>query len=129
MILPGILMETAPEIAARWDDLIDQIFDSSEPGTYILAATIPPVTSKNVGQSGLPVLDRAIMIQRYNAELRAIIKDRKAKGDHIILADMEAALDLDKHVSSDGVHLNEEGYAIMGTVYYEAMNKALKEQE
>jgi len=26
------------------------------------------------------------------------------------------------------VHLNEEGYRIMGTVYYEAMNQALTEQ-
>lgn len=119
--------ETAPEIASRWNDLIDRIFDSSEPGTYILAATIPPVSSKNVGQSGMEIQDRAIMVQRYNAELRSIIKARKANGDHIILADMEAALDVDKHVSSDGVHLNEEGYAIMGTVYYNAMIQALKE--
>lgn len=121
--------ETAQEIAARWKDLIDRLFDSSEPGTYILAATIPPVSSKNVGQPGMSIQDRAIMVQHYNAELRSIIQDRKARGYHIVLADMEAALDPDKHLSGDGVHLNEEGYAIMGTVYYDAMNKALKEQE
>lgn len=121
--------EPASEIANRWDDLIDRIFDSSEPGTYILAATIPPVSSKNVGKSGMSIQDRAVMVQHYNAELRSIIKDREANGDHIILADMEAALDPDKHLSGDGVHLNEEGYAIMGRVYYDAMNKALKEQE
>lgn len=119
--------ETASEIAVRWNDLIDRIFDSSGPGTYILAATIPPVSSKDVGSSGMPTKDRAALVKQYNAELRSIIKDRKANGDLIILADMEAALDPAKHVSSDGVHLNEEGYAIMGTVYYEAMNKALKE--
>lgn len=121
--------ETAPEIAARWNALIGRILESSKPGTYILAATIPPVSSKEVGSSGMSTKNRAVMVQKYNTELRSIIKDRKANGDHIILADMEAALDLTKHVSSDGVHLNEVGYAIMGTVYYDAINKALKEQE
>lgn len=109
--------------------MIDRIFDSSEPGTYILAATIPPVTSKNVGQPGLSTQDRAVMVKLYNAELRKIINQRIANGDKIILADMEAALNPATHLSSDGVHLSEEGYAVMGTVYYNAMNKALKEQE
>ena len=120
--------ETAPEIAKRWDDLISRIFDSSRAGIYILAATIPPLTSKNVGKTGMAVQDRAIMVQQYNAELRTVINERKAKGDLIILADMEAALDLDKHVSNDGVHLNGEGYTIMGTVYYNAIINALKEK-
>lgn len=119
--------ETASEIATRWNNLIDRIYESSDPGTYILAATIPPVSSKNVGQDGMQVQDRKIMVQRYNAELRSLINDRKANGDRIILADMEAALDPGKHLSSDGVHLNEEGYTIMGTEYYKAMNQALKE--
>lgn len=121
--------ETASEIASRWNDLIDRIIDSSEPGTVILVATIPPVSSKNVGQDGMQVQDRRIMVQRYNAELRSLIDDRKANGDRLILADMEAALDPGKHLSSDGVHLNEEGYDIMGTVYYDAMIQTLLEQE
>ncbi|MEX1011484.1 MAG: GDSL-type esterase/lipase family protein [Balneolaceae bacterium] len=121
--------ETATEIADRWKDLIERIFDSSEPGTYVLAATIPPVSPRNVGQPDMAIQDRAIMVQHYNAELRSYIKDRNANGDHIILADMEAVLDPDKHLSSDGVHLNEAGYAIMGTVYYDALIEALKEQE
>lgn len=121
--------ESAQKIANRWNDLLDHIYDSSGPGTYILAATIPPVSSKNVGKSGMATLDRAVMVQHYNAELRAIIKERIANGDLIILADMETALVPGQHLSSDGVHLNEAGYAIMGTVYYNAMNKALKEQE
>ncbi|MCC5906322.1 MAG: hypothetical protein JJU13_08955 [Balneolaceae bacterium] len=120
--------ETALEIANRWKDLIDFIFASSDPGTYILAATIPPVSSKNVGNTRMAIQDRAIMVQQYNAELRSYINDRKADGDHIILADMEAALDPDDHLSADGVHLNKAGYIIMGTVYYDAMNKAMEEQ-
>ncbi|MEX1212652.1 MAG: GDSL-type esterase/lipase family protein [Balneolaceae bacterium] len=121
--------ETAQEMALRWTDLIDRIIESSEPGTYILAATIPPVSSRNVGKSDMSVRDRAIMVQRYNAELRSIIEDRKENGDSIILADMEAAMDSDRHLSGDGVHLNEAGYAIMGETYYEAMIQALNEQE
>tara|TARA_R100000908_G_scaffold65120_1_gene51990 strand:+ start:18797 stop:19789 length:993 start_codon:yes stop_codon:yes gene_type:complete len=118
--------ETAPEIASRWDALIDRIFNSSEPGTYILAATIPPVSPKNVGSSDMTIKDRAVMVQRYNAEIRSIISDRKTNGDLIILADMEAALDPAIHLSNDGVHLNEMGYSVMGTVYYNAINRAFK---
>lgn len=120
--------ETSREMANQWNDLIDRIFDSSEPGTYILAATIPPVSSKIVGKSDMSVRDRATMVQQYNTELRSIIKERKANGDHIILADMETALNQGEHLSSDGVHLNAAGYAIMGTIFYNAMLKALKEQ-
>ncbi len=121
--------ETASEIADRWNSLIDRIFDSSDPGTIILAATIPPVSSKNVGKAGMSVQDRAIMVQQYNSELRSYINHRNTNGDHIILADMESALNPDKHLSGDGVHLNEAGYAIMGSVYYDAMIKALTKQE
>lgn len=120
--------ETGQEIADRWNDLIDLIFSASEPGTYILAATIPPVSSSNVGKSNMDVRDRAVLVQHYNAALREHIENRRAQGDLIVLADMEAALDPDQHLSGDGVHLNEEGYRIMGTVYYEAMNQALTEQ-
>lgn len=121
--------ETGQEIADRWNDLIDLIFSASEPDTYILAATIPPVSSNNVGKSNMEVRDRAVLVQHYNAALREHIENRRAQGDLIVLADMEAALDPDQHLSGDGVHLNEEGYRVMGTVYYEAMNQALTEQQ
>ncbi|WP_020402299.1 GDSL-type esterase/lipase family protein [Gracilimonas tropica] len=120
--------ETGQEIADRWNKLIDLIYESSDPGTYILAATIPPVSSDNVGKSGMETQDRAVLVKQYNAALREHIKDRRANGDRIILADMEAALNPSQHLSGDGVHLNAEGYAIMGTVYYQAMNKALNEE-
>ncbi|MGM0588567.1 MAG: GDSL-type esterase/lipase family protein [Bacteroidota bacterium] len=118
--------ESGQEIADRWNQLIDMIFEYSEDGTYILAATIPPVSSKDVGASDMPIQDRAELVQEYNQALRTHIENRRANGDLIILADMEAALNPNQHLSGDGVHLNENGYAIMGTVYYEAMNKALK---
>jgi lysophospholipase L1-like esterase len=118
--------ESGSEIADRWNRLIDILFESSEAGTYIIAATIPPVSSKNVGSSDMPNRDRAQLVEDYNQALRTHIENRRANGDLIILADMEAALDAGQHLSGDGVHLNDEGYAIMGTVYYEAINKALR---
>lgn len=47
----------------------------------------------------------------------------------IILADIGGAVDADQHLSSDGVHLDDEGYEIMGTVYYQAVTAALIEQQ
>lgn len=120
--------ETGEEIASRWDDLVGMIFDASDSGTYILAATIPPVSSKNVGKSGMESRDRAVLVQQYNQALRTYIENRRSNGDLIILADMENAMDPSLHLAGDGVHLNEEGYSVMGTVYYEAMNKALNDR-
>lgn len=120
--------ETAEEIAARWDDLIQLIFDSSESGTYIIAATIPPMTSEMVGQSDLAERDRAEVTKKYNSELRDYISSRKENGDNIVLADVEGAINLSDHFHEDGVHLNKEGYVKMGTIYYESMNSVLWEQ-
>lgn len=122
------LNETAEEIAKRWDDLVQLIFDSSEPGTYIIAATIPPVTSRESGEEELEERDRAEVTKMFNSKLRTYISNRKENGENIILADVEKELKLEDHVGSDGVHLNESGYEIMGTVYYEALNTVLWEQ-
>ena len=119
--------ETAQQIGNRWNELIQLIFDSSEPGTVIIAATIPPVTPKLVGKYDLPMRDRAVLVQHYNSELRYHISNRQERGERIFLADVEAEINPGKHLSNDGVHLNEEGYKIMGTVYYEGVITALSE--
>jgi len=121
--------ETGIEIADRWDKLIQLIFDSSDPGTFIIAATIPPVTSKIVGKEGMPVRDRAILVQHFNSALREHVSDRIANEEKIVLADMEAGLNPTQHLSGDGVHLNEEGYEKMGTIYYNAVKTALSKQK
>lgn len=121
--------ETAAEIAARWNELIQLIFDSSEPGTYIIASTIPPVTSKMVGKEDLEERDRSVIVQQYNSALRNHISNRRDNGQNIILADVEEELDMALHLSNDGVHLNGDGYTVMGTVYYEAIFEALLEQQ
>lgn len=121
--------KTGAEIAHRWNQLVQSIFDNSDPDVYIIAATIPPVTSKMVGRSDMEIQDRAILVGHFNAELRKYISDRRNKGDNIVLADVEAKITIDKHLSGDGVHLNEDGYIIMGTVYYDAVNTALLKQK
>jgi len=120
--------ETGEEIAARWNDLVQLLFDSSASGTYIVAATIPPVTSRIVGESNLDERDRAEVVKIYNSEIRKYVESRREKGENIILADVEDALTISEHLSNDEVHLNREGYEKMGTVYYEAMNSVLWEQ-
>lgn len=113
--------ETAQQIADRWNNLVQQILDHTPSGSYVVAATIPPATSKTVGDASLEVRDRAEQIKRYNEALRSHVQARKNNGDNVILADAYAEMNLEDHVSGDGVHLTEEGYALMGTVYYEAL--------
>ncbi|MEX0721808.1 MAG: GDSL-type esterase/lipase family protein [Balneolaceae bacterium] len=118
--------ETGEEIAERWDDLVQLIFDSSDPDMYIIAATIPPVTSKENGKETMPDRDRAVIVKDYNTAMRVHIENRIAAGDNIVLADVEDALNLNEHVASDGVHLNEAGYHVMGAIYYEAIISILE---
>lgn len=119
--IAGYFDEPAVEIANRWNELVQLLLDHSGPRTYIIAATIPPVTSKEVGSTDMEERDRAVMTRRFNRLLREHIEDRRQSGDNIVLADVEQELDVNQHLISDGVHLNPEGYEIMGTVYYEAI--------
>ncbi|MEX2346700.1 MAG: GDSL-type esterase/lipase family protein [Balneolaceae bacterium] len=118
--------EQVEDIAARWNRLVQILLDSSSSETYIIAATIPPVTPRETGSNGR---DRAILVQQYNERLRNYVEERQDAGDLIVLADVEAELNVNDHVASDGVHLNDEGYRIMGTVYYEAIADILRKNQ
>lgn len=120
--------ESGEEIADRWNKLVQIIMDSSPQETWIIAATIPPVSSKKVGKATMENQNRADLVRQYNSALREHISNRKSNGDRVILADMEAALNSSEHLAGDGVHLNNSGYKIMGTVYYEALNEIIEEQ-
>lgn len=120
--------EYGEEIADRWNKLVQDIIDSTPPETWIIAATIPPVSSKKVGKATMANQNRAALVRQYNSALREHISNRKSNGDRIILADMEAALNSSEHLAGDGVHLNDAGYKIMGTVYYEAIIEIIEEQ-
>jgi lysophospholipase L1-like esterase len=117
--------ETGREIAARWNDLIREIFRYLDDQACIVAATIPPVSQKIVGKQSMADRDRAVVVRAFNEALRNHVSERKNNGEKIILADVEARLDATRHLSSDGVHLNDEGYAIMGRVYYESLTDLL----
>lgn len=124
--IAGGFNEPAAEIADRWNELVQLLLDHSSSRTYIIAATIPPVTSKEVGSEEMEERDRAVMTSRFNQLLREHIENRRQNGDNIVLADVEQALDADQHLISDGVHLNPEGYEIMGTVYYETIKELIE---
>lgn len=114
----GYFDEPASEIAMRWNNLVQLLLDHSSSNTYIVAATIPPVTSKQTGSEEMDERDRSVMVARFNEEIRKYVEERRENGDNIVLADVEEALDVDEHLISDGVHLNPEGYEIMGTTFY-----------
>lgn len=122
----GYFDEPATEIAARWDNLVQLLLDHSSSDTYIIAATIPPTTSKQTGSEEMEERDRAVMVARFNEEIREYVEERRENGDNIVLADVEEALDVDEHLISDGVHLTPEGYEIMGTVYYETIKDLIE---
>ncbi|MDZ7771578.1 MAG: GDSL-type esterase/lipase family protein [Balneolaceae bacterium] len=113
--------ETAQSMADRWNELVQKILDNTPSHTYVVAATIPPATSKIVGDPSMDERDRAEHIADYNEALRSHVNQRQQDGDNIILADVYAELNVDDHLSGDGVHLNEEGFQVMGTVYYKAL--------
>ncbi|MEX2573938.1 MAG: GDSL-type esterase/lipase family protein [Balneolaceae bacterium] len=117
--------EPAEAIAERWNELVQDLLDHSGPEAWLIAATIPPVTSKEAGHESLEETDRAVVTAQYNEILRDYISQRQSAGDRIILADTEAVMTVEEHLYEDGVHLNAEGYELMGTVYYEAIRSIL----
>lgn len=126
--IAGGFDEPAEEMADRWNDLVQTLLDSSPEGTWIVAATIPPVTSQDVGSEDLEIQDRAVMTEAYNELIRQHVADRRDAGDRIVLADMEAEMNVEEHVfEGDGVHLTTQGYEVMGQVYYEAITRILRE--
>lgn len=124
--IAGYFDEPAVEIADRWNELVQLLLDHSIPQTYVVAATIPPVTSKQVGSEEMEERDRAVMTARFNRLVRERVENRIQNGDNIVLADVEQELNADQHLISDGVHLNPEGYEIMGTVYYETIKELIE---
>lgn len=124
--IAGGFDEPAVEIADRWNELVQLLLDHSGSRTYVIAATIPPVASKQVGSEEMEERDRAVMTSRFNRLLREHVETRRQNGDNIVLADVEQALHADQHLVSDGVHLNPEGYEIMGTVYYETIKDLIE---
>ncbi|MFD6153040.1 FG-GAP-like repeat-containing protein [Streptomyces sp. NPDC060243] len=93
---------------ARLGKLIDRVQEGS-PGISIVVATLVPV--KN---------DPAAMERRnaYNEAVRALVKDRQADGQKVMLADFGP---MTESMLSDTLHPNDAGYTFMAQRWFEAI--------
>lgn len=114
-MLQNFNVNTAPE---RLADLIDAIADAN-PDALIVVALMIPTQDQAANQR----------IQTYNAAIPALIEERAAAGLHILLVDMYAPFVAEPNYLStliaDGIHPNETGYALMASVWYEAISEFL----
>ncbi|MGW8377226.1 FG-GAP-like repeat-containing protein [Streptomyces sp. ODS28] len=96
-------LDSAPE---RLGSLIDQILRDA-PEATVLVGTLPP--SHKPGMQA--------KIDRYNAELPRIVRERRDQGKRVKLVGMGAVRPEDV----DGSHPNDEGYGKMATAYHDAL--------
>jgi lysophospholipase L1-like esterase len=96
--------------------LIDQII-SDAPDALVVVAQITPLGSATNG------------VQAYNAAIPAIVQQRVDAGKHLLLVNMSSAFAAaNTNVSAllaDGVHPNDQGYAIMAQTWYDAIESVL----
>lgn len=95
----------------RFDTLLGHLVESA-PDALIVAAKITPLSSFGAAE-----------VDKYNAALPGIVDAHAAAGEHVVLVDMFT--DFSTSMLADGVHPNEEGYARMAEVWYEAIKDVL----
>jgi lysophospholipase L1-like esterase len=97
-------------MATHLEALIDKIAANS-PGALIVVAQITAAFTDN------DIRDA------YNSKIPGIAQSHAAKGQHIMVVDMNKIPMTD--LSSDGVHPNDQGYAYMAGVWYAAIKDLL----
>ncbi|KAI7785936.1 hypothetical protein LA080_005597 [Diaporthe eres] len=110
-----------PNIGARLGSLLDSLF-TEIPGTTLIVSTLIPGTDPDV--------------ERYRAEAnrqyRALINDRRSRGQKVVLAEMDGVAGyFDTRVGSgdyfDETHPNDKGYLKMAAIWRKALNTAESE--
>ncbi|KAK7726624.1 hypothetical protein SLS63_007593 [Diaporthe eres] len=111
-----------PNIGARLGSLLDSLF-TEIPGTTLIVSTLIPGTDPDV--------------ERYRAEAnrqyRALISDRRSRGQKVVLAEMDGVAGyFDTRVGSSGdyfdeTHPNDKGYLKMAAIWRKALNTAESE--
>lgn len=103
-------------VTGQLGNLIDQVINDA-PNALIVVAQITPLGSATNG------------VQAYNAAIPAIVQQRIDAGKHLLLVNMSAAFAAaNNNVSAllaDGVHPNDQGYAIMAQTWYDAIEGIL----
>lgn len=97
----------APERLAK---LIDELLETA-PDALLVVSTI------------IPLPNSASQVTSYNAAIPGIVEERAKAGKHILLVDQFKGFPTNE--LGDGVHPNEQGYARMAGVWYEAIKSYL----
>ncbi|KAK4224248.1 CE3 protein [Podospora fimiseda] len=94
----------------RLSVLIDDIF-SSIPGVTVVVSTLAP-HRQNPSCA-------ASVSQQY----RDLVTSNKYRDSRIGLADLHSALNVEQHLTADGIHPNNEGYRVFASVWWDAISK------
>ena len=96
--------------AERLDGLLEKLVQAA-PESLIVVAQITPVSFDSAD------------LRNYNAKIPGIVQARIEKGQHLLLVDMSKMPT--SGLAPDGVHPNDQGYAYMANVWYEAIKEFL----
>ncbi len=99
----------AADAAGRLDTLLDRLYQLS-PGITAVVGRITPLANPA----------KEAQVRAYNALIPQIVAAHQKAGQHILLADMEAAVSKDD-LSPDGVHPGTRGYDKMARAWYAAL--------
>ncbi|HZL20469.1 MAG TPA: SGNH/GDSL hydrolase family protein [Polyangia bacterium] len=103
-----------PNAPTRLGNLLDEI-TADAPNALVVVATIIPAN----GAQNTPT-------QTYNAAIPAVVQARSAKGKHLVLVDMYAAMkSWSTSIYTDSEHPNDAGYTIMANTWYPALRGVL----
>lgn len=111
--------DNADQIGARHNALIDQL-RTARPNAWVFVASIPPQSSAIVQTINI---DRAQLVQQFNAVIRRNVDARVAAGQRVRFVDVNSALttaDL-----YDGIHPTEAAHAKIAQKFLEAIRAAL----
>ncbi len=92
--------------ADRLDGLLGKLVQAA-PDALIVVAQITPVSYNSAD------------LTNYNAKIPGLVQARIAKGQHLVGVDMSKMPT--SGLAGDGVHPNDQGYAYMANVWYEAI--------
>ena len=102
---------SAREATARMDALLDTLTSAAPTMTVIVSTLIP--------------LEGDTAWQETNAAFAALVAERAAAGDHVLLADMADGGPQAGEAIPDGIHPNAEGYAAMARAWYPVVSAAI----
>ncbi|HWL52529.1 MAG TPA: GDSL-type esterase/lipase family protein [Chthoniobacteraceae bacterium] len=110
-VKPGNL----PAVEAEWNELIDYL-TGELPEATIFASLVIAVHPERKWAAKQPVIDQ------FNAWVKQAVAERSAKGQKIVLVDLNRAISPDDY-RPDGLHLVATGDAKLGETWFEALRE------